>query len=366
MNKITQLQDLLKLKNIALTIIQNPDTIGYLTNFYSNPHERIMLLILQPNEQPILILPALDYQMAQQSTKNITLISHFDNDNVWDIISHTLQHITTPHASVDKSSMTVAIFEQLQRALPNVAFTQDCTPLLTDLKVIKSDDELTKMIHAGKSADLAVQFVAKALKVGKSELEVITEIESELKKQGVKEMSFDTMVLRDVNAANPHGVPSDDKITWNSFVLVDLGTMYEGFASDITRTLFFGDTMSHRQKELYQLVLKAHHTARDGFYVGMRASELDKLARDVIENAGYGQYFTHRLGHGIGSSVHEFPSIASNSDVALVEGMCFSIEPGIYILNEIGIRIEDCFMVTKDGLKSFTNSTYSPYYQDYL
>lgn len=365
MSKLEQFQQRLNENNISLAFIKDPQTIGYLTGFYSNPHERLLLLIIENGHAPTLIVPALDLEQAKQSTQNITLLSHLDSDNVWEIVASAIHH-SHEKAALDKDFMSVKILEHLQSVLPSVEFSQDCSPIVAQLKYIKDDKELALMKEAGKTADLAISLAVKAFEIGKSEAEIVATVEYELKKRGVSEMSFDTMVLRQPNAANPHGTPSSDTLKWNEFVLIDLGTIHNGYASDITRTIFFGDTMSPKQEELYNLVLKAHHTARDNFYVGMKASELDKIARDIITEAGYGDYFTHRLGHGIGPSVHEFPSISSISDVALVEGMCFSIEPGIYLPNDIGIRIEDCFVVTKNGLKSLTNSSYEADYTAFL
>ncbi|MBS4761324.1 aminopeptidase P family protein [Carnobacteriaceae bacterium zg-ZUI252] len=365
MSKLFDFQNGLKDNHIPLTFVHNPQTIGYLTGFYSNPHERLLMLVLQDNEQPLLILPALDLEQAKQCTKNITLLPHLDSDNAWELLANALHHPQTT-AALDKDYMSVSVFEKLQQALPNVTFSIDCSPIIEQIKYIKTEDELALMREAGKTADLAIQFAASAFDTKKSEMEIVAEIEYSLKKVGVSQMSFDTMVLRQPNAANPHGTPGTDTLQWNEFVLLDLGTIHNGYASDMTRTLFFGDAMSSRQKELYDLVLLAHHTARDQFRIGMKASELDKIARDIITDAGYGEYFTHRLGHGIGPSVHEFPSISSASDVALIEGMCFSIEPGIYLPNDIGIRIEDCFIVTKNGLESLTHSSYNPDYTTFL
>lgn len=364
MSKLLQFQQLLNKNHISLAFVKDPQTIGYLTGFYSNPHERLLLLILENNCNPTLIVPALDLEKAKQSTQNITLLSHLDSDNAWEIVVNALHH-SHEKAALDKEFMSVKILESLQNILPTVSFSQDCSHIIEQMKYIKDEQELNLMREAGKTADLAISLAAQTFEQGTSESEIVAKIEYELKKRGVSKMSFDTTVLRQPNAANPHGTPSADTLKWNEFVLIDLGTMHNGYASDITRTLFFGDTMSQKQKDLYELVLKAHHAARDSFYIGMKSSELDKIARDIITNAGYGEYFTHRLGHGIGTSVHEFPSISSVSDVELIEGMCFSIEPGIYLPNDIGIRIEDCFIVTKKGLEPLTKSSYDPYYMNF-
>src|SRR5699024_9743494 len=180
------------------------------------------------------------------------------------------------------------------------------------------------------------------------------------------EMSFPTMVLFGDHAGSSHGEVSDRKLKENEFVLFYLGVIYNGYASDMTRTVFFGSEteISDRQKEIYQVVLDAQVTPQKQVKPGILASNLDQLSRQIIEDAGYGQYFIHRLGHGIGQTAHEFPSIDSSNQVRLEAGMCFSIEPGIYIPGEIGIRIEDCVYLTDEGAESFTQFDKSLLYID--
>lgn len=356
-------QKQLESQDIELGFVQNPLNIGYLTQFYSEPHERLMLLVFRKNQQPLLVLPALDVEKAKQTVSNIDILSYLDSDPIWEILATTLNANQTKCA-VEKDFMTVQTAENIQKTL-NCIMTQDLSPLITQQKLIKTPEEIQHMIEAGKTADLAIKYVAQLLDTQQTESQMVAELEYLLKKQGVPAMSFETMILTQQNAANPHGEPENNMPNKNEFVLVDLGTMHNGYASDITRTLFYGDHITDEQEKLYNIVLEAHHAARDAAKIGMTAGELDKIARDIITAYGYGDYFTHRLGHGIGQSVHEFPSIASNNDFILQENMCFSIEPGIYIPNKIGIRIEDCFYLTKDGAKSFTNSPYSLNYKDY-
>lgn len=356
-------QNKLDTQQIQLGFVQNPLNIGYLTQFYSEPHERLMLLIFRNGQQPLLVLPALDFEKAKQTVSNIELLPYLDSDPIWNILSEKLQS-QQQACAVEKDFITLQTAENIQKKL-HCTITQDLSPIITQQKLIKTPTEIQYMLDAGKTADLAIKKVAQLLDTHQSEHQMVAELEYLLKKEGVPAMSFEAMILTQQNAANPHGEPGENYPTQNEFVLVDLGTMYNGYASDITRTLFYGNSITAEQEKLYNIVLEAHHTARDAAKIGMTAGELDKIARDVITAYGYGEYFTHRLGHGIGQSVHEFPSISSGNDFILQENMCFSIEPGIYIPNKIGIRIEDCFYLTKDGAKSFTNSPYSLNYKDY-
>lgn len=366
MNTINTLQKTLAQQHIQLTIIQNPQTIGYLTGFYCQPHERLLLLCLFPDKEPVLLVPALDVEHAKQSVTNMTIIPHYDHDNVWQM----LQTLFTPYQSaiigIEKNYVTMQTLDHLRLLLPNILQAVDVTPAIRQLQLIKQPHEIQAMKYAGKTADLAIQIAARALANGKTEVDIVAEIEYHLKKQNVPSMSFDTMVLTQQNAANPHGIPSQLPIAENQLVLLDLGTMHNGYASDITRTLLFGDTPTPEQQTIFDIVIEAHHTAMAKAKIGMSAHELDAIARDIITKYGYGDYFTHRLGHGIGQSVHEFPSIAKGNDFILQENMCFSIEPGIYIPNRIGVRIEDCVYLTPNGAVPLTHSPYDLSYRAYI
>lgn len=166
-------------------------------------------------------------------------------------------------------------------------------------------------------------------------------------------MSFDTMVLTGKNGALPHGTPGETKIKKGDLVLFDLGVVHKGYCSDITRTVAFGD-ISDEQKKIYDTVLEAQIAAVEKVKAGVKASEIDLTARNIIRDAGFGDYFPHRLGHGLGASVHEFPSITETNSMELQENMVFTIEPGIYVPGVAGVRIEDDLVVTKDGVQVLT------------
>ncbi|CRH92166.1 proline dipeptidase [Chlamydia trachomatis] len=229
------------------------------------------------------------------------------------------------------------------------------TPTLQQMRLIKSADEIEKMLVAGDFADKAVQVGFDNISLDVTETDIIAQIEFEMKKQGINKMSFETMVLTGNNAANPHGIPGTNKIENNSLLLFDLGVETLGYTSDMTRTVAVGKPDQFKQ-DIYNLCLEAQLTALDFIKPGVTAAEVDAAARNVIEKAGYGEYFNHRLGHGLGMDVHEFPSIMAGNDMEIQEGMCFSVEPGIYIPGKVGVRIEDCGYVTKNGFEVFTQT----------
>ncbi len=222
--------------------------------------------------------------------------------------------------------------------------------------MIKTADEIEKLNAAGAEADYAFEVGFNAVAAGKTEADVAAELEYALKKRGVMEMSFDTLIQAGAHAAEPHGATVMNQIQNNELVLFDLGTIHDGYISDASRTVALG-TLNDKQKDIYKVCLEAQLTAQAYAKSGITAASLDKVARDIIDKAGYGEYFIHRLGHGMGMGEHEFPSIMEGNDLILQEGMCFSIEPGIYIPGVAGVRIEDCVHITKDGCLPFTHTS---------
>ncbi|MFL6518411.1 MAG: M24 family metallopeptidase, partial [Bacillus sp. (in: firmicutes)] len=238
------------------------------------------------------------------------------------------------------------------KLFPKAAFVS-AEEKLRLLRMIKDANELKIIEEACALADYAVEFGVSELREGKTELEVLNAIEYALKQKGVTEMSFATMVLTGANAASPHGNPGETKIQSGDLVLFDLGVVVDRYCSDITRTVAYGD-INDKQKEIYDTVLKAQLAAIDASIPGVTAAEVDLTARRIIADAGFGEYFPHRLGHGLGISVHEYPSLTETNQLVLEEGMVYTIEPGIYVPDVAGVRIEDDIYITSVGARILT------------
>lgn len=276
-----------------------------------------------------------------------------DSENPWQKIKAGLASTDIPIIYAEFDNLNVTKFQGLQTVFEGRF--ENLTPFIHKMRVIKSADEIQKMIVAGDYADKAVNIGFDNISLDVTETDIIAQIEFGMKKIGINQMSFETMVLTGNNAANPHGIPGTNRIENDSLLLFDLGVVSQGYASDMTRTVAVGQPDQFK-KDIYNICLEAQLTALDFIKPGVTASEVDAAARNVIEKAGYGEYFNHRLGHGIGMDVHEFPSIMEGNDLIIEEGMCFSVEPGIYIPEKVGVRIEDCGYVTKDGFEVFTHT----------
>ena len=329
--KIADLKNWMHQEKIDFTYISDPGHIAYFSGYESEPHERVLALFIAADDQSFLFTPALEVEDAEKSSWTYPVYGYLDSENPWEKIAALLNKRTqgTPRFALEKQALS---------------------------QLIKTEPEIQRLLEAGSWADVAFEIGFKAIQAGVAEQEIVAEIEYQLKRQGIRSMSFDTLVLTGKNGASPHGVPGETKIEPHDLVLFDLGVVHNGYCSDATRTVSYLEP-SDFQKEIYGIVLEAQLAATEAVKPGVTAGELDDIARGVITKAGYGEYFNHRLGHGIGTTVHEYPSLVHGNDLVIEEGMCFSIEPGIYIPGKVGVRIEDCLHVTKTGSEPFTKTT---------
>lgn len=360
MTKITTIFSHLQNTNLDIAVFSNPVSIHYLTGFYSDPHERQMFLLISPDSTPLLFVPALDAERARKSL-DFTVIGYVDSENPWEKLKAILPEKNYRRIGLEFEHLILTKYQGLKTVFEHAQF-DDLTPVMNRMRLIKSADEIQKMRLAGKWADKAIQIGFEAISLDKTETDIIAEIEFAMKREGL-EMSFETMVLTGHNAANPHGIPGPHKVENKALLLFDLGVMVNGYASDMTRTVAVGQPDQFK-KDIYALTLEAQRAALALIKPGVTAHEVDRAARQVIEKASYGEYFNHRLGHGIGMDVHEFPSIMEGNDLVLEEGMCFSVEPGIYIPGKVGVRIEDCGHVTQNGFEVFTDTSKDLLYFD--
>lgn len=224
------------------------------------------------------------------------------------------------------------------------------------LRAIKDETETLYIKKSQEIADKAFLETLKTIKEGISEKDLRAELEYQMAKQGSEKPSFDTIVLFSNHTSLPHGEPGDRKLKNKDIILIDFGATYNGYCSDNTRTFFFGKPTLEMEKA-YKTVLSAHIKARDLIKIGMTGKDADKIARDFLDNMGYKNLFGHSLGHGVGLDIHENVRLSPNSDDILKENMIFSIEPGIYMEKNFGIRIEDIYILKNDGVKSLTTLT---------
>ena len=227
---------------------------------------------------------------------------------------------------------------------------------ICDLRAVKDENEIKKICAAQKITDDAFSYILGFIETGMTERRVAAELEYFMRKNGADKLAFDTICVAGKNTSLPHGVPTDYKIKKGDFVTMDFGAMKDGYCSDMTRTVVMGRATKEQEK-IYNIVLDAHLTSMEAAKPGMTGEELDKIARDIIYNAGYEGCFGHSLGHSLGLEIHEEPRVSKTGLVGFRENMVVTIEPGIYLENKYGVRIENMIKFTKNG---FVNLTASP------
>ncbi len=353
--RILKFSSWLEKENIDFAVLTSSENVFYFTNYLSDPHERLLALIFYPDGECLLICPEMETGAARKAGYDKQIIGYDDTEDPWEKIKKATgkKLSSVRRIAVEKSHMNIERFEILRKLYPSAHFVR-AEEKLNELRMIKDEDELKKLKKACEIADFAIQAGINELKEGTSELAIVAAIEYELKKKGIHQMSFPTTVLTGPKAAMPHGTPDLTEIRKGEFVLFDLGVVYEGYCSDITRTIAFGD-VGKEHSEIYETVKTAQMAAIQTAKPGVTCERLDETARNIIRDAGYGPYFTHRLGHGLGINIHEYPSVTGKNPLCLREGMVFTVEPGIYIPGKTGVRIEDVVAVTKDGVEVLTN-----------
>ncbi|NLA77086.1 MAG: aminopeptidase P family protein [Clostridiales bacterium] len=257
-------------------------------------------------------------------------------------------------AAVEAERMTLSELEKLKRALPECEFvTQGLDAAVSRIRLIKSDDEVALITLAQRCAERAFEHILGYIKPGVSEREIALELDFFMLKNGARGISFETIAVSGENSSMPHGVPSDRKIANGDFITMDFGAVIGGYHSDMTRTVAVGQ-VSEEQRRVYDTVLAAQNAAIDTICAGVSCKTADAAARDIISEAGFGDYFGHGTGHGVGIEIHEQPRVSPSSDEILESGNVVTVEPGIYLPGRFGVRTEDMVLVTAHGCKNLT------------
>lgn len=254
--------------------------------------------------------------------------------------------------------MSVSLYNNLSKRIADSQIPAKLVPtgsMASNLRAIKEAVELSVIEHAIKIADDAMDTVSQRLKPGLTERDIAWDMERTMRELGADALSFDTIIASGPNGAKAHHKPTDRRIELGDSIVIDMGALYQGYCSDITRTFVLGHA-SEQFRKVYDTVLTAQETAAATAIAGMTGEEIDGLARQVIENAGYGASFGHSLGHGIGIAVHELPGVGPRSDGVIENGMVFSIEPGIYLTGWGGVRIEDLVVMENGNPRVLTKA----------
>lgn len=226
---------------------------------------------------------------------------------------------------------------------------------VNQMRCIKTEQEIEKIARAEEIGDLAFQKILKDIQPGVTELFIAAKLDYYMRKLGAEGNSFDTIAASGFHSAMPHAIPSEKKLEPGDFLTMDFGCRYQGYCSDMTRTVVLGKA-SDKQKEIYAIVLEAQMAALEQIRAGKTGAEIDKIARDIIQKAGYGAYFGHGLGHSVGLYIHEEPRLSPKCHTVLQENVTMTVEPGIYVPEFGGVRIEDLVVITENGCRNLAHS----------
>ncbi len=253
--------------------------------------------------------------------------------------------------------LTVARAKKLSRFLGDISLSESgqVANLISQLRELKTKEEVEKVKKAQRIAEKAFEHILTFIKVGKSEMEVALELDYFMLKNGAEALSFNTIVAGGKNSSKPHAVPGDYRLKAGDFITIDFGALYEGYHSDMTRTLALG-FVDGKKQELYQTVLSAQIAGLEALKPGLSCQAADRVCRGIIEKAGYGENFGHGTGHGVGIEIHEGPTLSSVGKGELKAGQIVTVEPGIYLPGAFGVRIEDMALITEKGSENLTKT----------
>ncbi|MFI1102044.1 aminopeptidase P family protein [Streptomyces melanogenes] len=336
----------------GVLVAPGPDLV-YLTGYQPTAiTERLTVLVLAAGQEPVLVVPKLEAPDAERAAgaSALTLRDWTDGTDPYGVTAPLLD--ADGRFGVSDNAWAMHLLG-LQQRLPGTSYTA-LTEALPMLRAVKDAHELARLEAAGAAADEAYGEILKVRFAGRKETDVAADLAALLLEFGHSQVDF-TVVGSGPNGANPHHEAGDRTIGRGDMVVLDFGGLKHGYGSDTTRTVHVGEPSAEEQR-VHDVVREAQRAGCAAVKPGAACQDVDRAARAVIEEAGYGEYFIHRTGHGIGVTTHEPPYMIEGEEQPLVPGMCFSVEPGIYLPGRFGVRIEDIVTVTEDGGRSFNNT----------
>ncbi|KDE10789.1 peptidase M24 [Rhodococcus aetherivorans] len=316
--------------------------------------ERLTVLVLRPDRQPTMVVPALERPDAEAAggAAAVSFVEWTDGTDPYRVVGALLAPSRTYGISDSAWAMHLL---GLQRQVPHSSYVA-VTEGMPMLRAVKDAGELARLTAAGAAADAVFEQIVRTRFAGRRELEVAAELAGLLRRFGHEQVDF-TVVGSGPNGANPHHEAGDRVIEPGDTVVLDFGGLMFGYGSDTTRTVSVGEP-TPEVRQVHEIVRRAQQAAVEAVRPGVSCQHIDRVARSVISEAEYGEQFIHRTGHGIGVTTHEPPYIVEGEQQPLVPGMCFSIEPGIYLAGRFGIRIEDIVTVTADGCRRLNTTSH--------
>ncbi len=342
--------------NLDALVLNPGPSLTYLTGLHFHLSERPVVVIFTPDKSPVIVLPELETAKVRNLPYPMTAFPYGEDPTSWqDAFQQAIQTagVQKGKIGVEPRALRVLELRLLEQAAQRAEFVA-AEASVAALRMYKDAPEIAAMRAAVDVAQRALRATFPKIKIGVTEREIAAELSLQLLRHGSDpRLPFFPIVSGGPNGANPHAVPSERSLASGDLLVIDYGANIDGYFSDITRTFAIGE-VEPEFAHIAKIVLDANTAGRAAVRPGVTAGEVDRAARAVIAEAGYAQYFTHRTGHGLGLDGHEEPYIRGDSDLTLEVGMTFTIEPGIYLPDRAGVRIEDDVVVTPDGVESLT------------
>lgn len=336
--------------NVNGAIITSSTNRYYLTGFKSSAG-----ILLLAGKKALFIVDFRYIESATSTIKGIEVV--LQKDDGFEQIREFFKSNDCYKVCIESAYMTIMNYNKFKDKLQgfDIVCTNEISNKISSLREIKTQDEIDKIKKAQDITDKTFDYICGYLNDRLTEKDIALEIEYKMKSFGATGLAFDTIVASGINGALPHAVPSNKKLSKGEFVTMDFGAVFDGYCSDMTRTIAFGE-VSIEQKKIYDTVLEAQILALNGISDGKTGYAIDALAREYITQNGYGEYFGHGLGHSLGLDVHENPRFSPKCNDVMKAGMVMTVEPGIYISSKYGVRIEDLVIITKSSCEILTKS----------
>ncbi len=349
--RIKKIREVLRNDNEALIITSNSN-VYYYTGFNNSEGT----VVITKKNAYLLV----DFRYIETAKNIVTSCEVVMFNSLNDILSEILKDNNIFFAYTETKDLTFYSYNKLKNSLSKsdvrISTTNILDSAIENQRMVKSKDELDLIEKAQEITEKSFNEILSDIKPGIKEIDIKNELEYKIKKNGGEGVSFDLITITGKKTSLPHGVAGNEVIKSGDFFTLDIGSLYKGYHSDMTRTVAVGK-ISDKQKEIYSIVLNAQLSALEMVKSGVCCCDIDKTARNIISEAKYGDCFGHSTGHGVGLNIHEKPNVSPKGDIILSRGMVITIEPGIYLENQFGVRIEDMVAVTEKGYHNFAKIT---------
>ncbi len=351
MTKIESIKNTLsRIQDNCTALVMSPENRKYLTGFESSDG----FLLINASDA-IFITDGRYIEAAENTVRDCKVL--LQEHNLWEQIKKLMSDMKVEKLLLESSRTTMHLYRILSERLNETEIIADDSldSIIGEMRAVKDENEIRNIKAAQKITDEAFSHICKFIKEGMTEKEIQLELDFYMLSHGGEALSFETIAVSGKNSSMPHGVPGFKKVENGDFITMDFGTIVNGYHSDMTRTVVLAG-VSEKMKKVYNTVLKAQMECINSIKAGMSGAQGDKISRDVIEKEGFGEYFTHSTGHSVGIEIHEPPFLNTSEESILKPGMVVTVEPGIYIPGEFGVRIEDMVVITENGCEDLTGS----------